>query len=108
MASLIIGGVFLATEKIKAKKAAKREAKREAYEKRYKELEDEHQKIQRSPTSNLEKVSTGQTQATKRSSSDAGRRASHESERSEKTDDGPSQWVNDVYIRRTKSQSGTQ
>lgn len=106
MASLIIGGVILATEKIKAKKAAKKDAKREAYEQRYDELQKEHHKTTRSPASKLEKEQTGQTEATKRSSSDAGRRASHESERSEKIDDGPSQWVNDVYVQRSKSQSG--
>lgn len=103
MASLLIGSAILISEKVKNKKAAKKEAKREAYEKRYKELEDEHQKTQRSRSNTLEKSQTGQSHATQ-GSSDLERKTSHESL---KDDDGPSQWVNDVYLQRTGSRPGT-
>lgn len=106
MASLLVGSVILITEKVRSKKAAKRDAKREAYEKRYKELEEEHQKIQRSPSnaSKPEMSQTGQSPTTQHDSSELQRRASHESSDS---DDGPRRWVNDVVLQRTSSQTGS-
>lgn len=103
MASLLVGGVIVLTDKIKLKKAAKREAKREAYEKRYKELEDEHQKTQRSPSGNPEMSQTGHDRGTQGSGPELERKTSRESLTDE---DGPSRWVNEVALEKTKSQSG--
>lgn len=106
MASLLVGSVILLSEKVKSKKAAKRDAKREAYEKRYKELEDEHQSLKRSPsgTGKPEMSQTGQHHSIQSSSPELERKSSQDSLND---GDGPSRWVNEVVLERTKSQTGT-
>lgn len=108
MASLLVGSVILLTEKVKTKKAAKRDAKREAYEKRYKDLEEEHQKLQRSPSSGSkpESSQTDRDHLTHTSSQELERKSSHDS-LPRADDDGPSRWVNEVVLQRTGSQQRT-
>ncbi|KAK4907898.1 hypothetical protein LTR66_017605, partial [Elasticomyces elasticus] len=99
MASLIIGGAVLLSNKIKEKKQKKRDAKQDTYEKRYKELEEDHRSMSRSDTNaTLEKSPEMSSPQSAQLSFDAQRpqirRASHESDRSHRQDeDGPAQWV---------------
>lgn len=98
MASLIVGAGFLITEKIRNKKEAKKEAKRQRYEERYKELEEEHKKTQRKSTGGLERVQTGRSQDTEATTS-----KSPTSDNFSDDEDGPSRWVNEVNLARTRS-----
>ena len=101
MASLIVGAGILISEKIKDKRAAKKEQKRKQHEAWYQDLEDEHKKTQKSSTTPPNEKSMNQdrtgsstclTKTTSRSSS-------------RYSQDGPSQWVDEVNLEKTRSQN---
>ena len=104
MASLLVGAGVLVHDKIKDRREAKKEAKRKSYEKRYQELQDEHKKGQHKATGLVGKDQTGLSHSTDDTIPDGGVRKSHESQRSE---DGPSQWVNEANIGNRRSQTGS-
>ena len=106
MASLLIGAGFLIKQKIDAKKEAKREIKRKQYEERYNELEKEHSKTQRTPTEKPGADLTGQSRGTDATGtfSEKRRSSSIYSEKSD-GDDGPSKWVDEANLVRSKSRT---
>lgn len=100
MASLLVGAGILISEKIRDKKAAKQEKKRKEHEAWYQDLENEHKKSQR-PTTQSEKQTLNPDQTG--SSSEPARSNSRSSRNSQ---DGPSRWVDEVNLEKTRSQTG--
>lgn len=97
MASLILGGVLLVTDKIQASKAKKKEKKQKAYENRYNDLQKEQKDYEEKVA--LERKTTGDSSsANVESSQQQARRNSSDSQKS--LDDNPARWVSEAMTAR--------
>ena len=103
MASLILAGGLLITDKIQTKRREKKEKKRLAYEARYAELEKEHSSH---ATNFIKRQTTNESQSpTPAPSSEDITAQRARSQDSRRSNDDPQRWVDEVVKEKEKTRT---